>query len=168
MQYLNSTEMMMPLLKPLDKLSIGGTLSDSLHPLLTLQSQNINIANAGINVIRNENKPEFSGRFFSQRLWGAKDPFSGFSVTASFPLFGASAYRNKVKAAQAEVAVQQKQFEYEKQVWSTRQTQLRQEVDKNRTMLLFYESTGLKQADEIIKAASLAYRAGEISFAELS
>ena len=168
MQYLNSTEMMMPLLKPLDKLSIGGTLSDSLHPLLTLQSQNINIANAGINVIRNENKPEFSGRFFSQRLWGAKDPFSGFSVTASFPLFGANAYRNKVKAAQAEVAVQQKQFEYEKQVWSTRQTQLRQEVDKNRTMLLFYESTGLKQADEIIKAASLAYRAGEISFAELS
>ena len=27
---------------------------------------------------------------------------------------------------------------------------------------------GLKQAEEIIKAASLAYRSGEISFAELS
>ena len=35
-------------------------------------------------------------------------------------------------------------------------------------MLFFYESTGLRQAEEIIKAATLAYRAGEISFAELS
>lgn len=35
-------------------------------------------------------------------------------------------------------------------------------------MLSFYETSGLKQADEIIKAASLAYRSGEISFAELS
>jgi cobalt-zinc-cadmium resistance protein CzcA len=33
---------------------------------------------------------------------------------------------------------------------------------------LFYETTGLKQANEIINAASLAYRAGEIGFAELS
>ena len=32
----------------------------------------------------------------------------------------------------------------------------------------FYESAGLKQANEIIKASSLAYRAGEISFAEFS
>ena len=35
-------------------------------------------------------------------------------------------------------------------------------------MLAFYESAGMRQANEIIKAASLAYRAGEISFAELS
>jgi cobalt-zinc-cadmium resistance protein CzcA len=35
-------------------------------------------------------------------------------------------------------------------------------------MLSFYESAGLKQAESIIKAATLAYRAGEISFAELS
>ena len=45
---------------------------------------------------------------------------------------------------------------------------MQQEVEKNRSMLLFYETSGLKQADEIIKAASLAYRAGEISFAALS
>jgi cobalt-zinc-cadmium resistance protein CzcA len=101
-------------------------------------------------------------------LWGAKDPFTGFSVSAAFPLFGASAYRNKVKVAQAEMAVQQKQYDYSKQVLSTRQMQMQQEVERNRNMLSFYESTGLKQANEIIKAATLAYRAGEISFAELS
>jgi cobalt-zinc-cadmium resistance protein CzcA len=168
MQYLNSNELLLPVMKPLDKLFIPGAFNDSLHPVLALQSQNINISNAGIGVVKNENKPEFSGRFFTQRLWGASDPFTGFSVTAAFPLFGASAYKNKVKVAQADMTVQQKQFDYNKQVLSTRQLQMQQEVEKNKSMLSFYESTGLKQAEEIIKAATLAYRAGEISFAELS
>ena len=168
MQMLNIEELMLPLMMPLEKLPMPDVVNDSLHPLLTLQSQNINIANAGIGVIKNENKPEFSGRFFSQRLNGLSDPFSGFSVSASFPLFGAGAYRNKVKAAQAELAVQQKQYDYGRQVFNTQQKQRQQEVERNRGMLAFYESTGLKQAGEIIKASSLAYRAGEISFAELS
>jgi len=166
-QLLNTEELALPLLLPLEKLSMPA-VNDSLHPVLALQSQNINIANAGIAVIKNENKPEFAGRFFSQRLWGAKDPFTGFSVSAVFPLFGASAYRNKVKVAQAEMAVQQKQYDYSKQVLTTKQIQIQQEVERNKSMLAFYESTGLKQANEIIKAATLAYRAGEISFAELS
>ena len=168
MQYLNAGEMMLPLLLPLEKLPMYGVTIGSEHPLLVLQTQNINIANAGIAVVKNENKPDFSGRFFSQRLYGTKDPVSGFSVSAAFPLFGASAYRSKVKVAQADMALQQKQYDYDKQVLSTRQLQMQQEVDKNRSMLTFYESAGLRQADEIIKAASLAYRAGEISFAELS
>ena len=167
-QLLNTTELMMPLLIPLEKMPLPTAVSDSSHPLLALQSQNINIANAGIAVIKNENKPEFAGRFFSQRLYGVKDPFTGFSVSAIFPLFGANAYRSKVKVAEAEMRVQQKQYEYGKQLFATRQIQLQQEVEKNNSLLTFYETAGLKQAEEIIKAASLAYRSGEISFAELS
>ena len=167
MQLLNTVEPVLPLTMPLEKLSIQENATDS-HPVLALQTQNINIANAGIGVIKNENKPEFSGRFFSQRLWGAKDPYSGFSVSAAFPLFGANAYRNKLKVAQAEMGVQQKQYDYSKQLLNTRMIQLQQEVERNRSMLSFYEITGLKQAGEIIKASSLAYRAGNISFAELS
>ncbi len=168
MQLVNTNELMLPVMMPLEKLSMPGIANDSIHPVLALQSQTVNIANAGIGVIKNENKPEFAGRFFSQRLWGAKDPFTGFSVSAAFPLFGANAYRNKVKVAQADMAVQQKQYDYDKQLLTTRQLQMQQEVGKNKSMLSFYETTGLRQADEIIKAASLAYRAGEISFAELS
>lgn len=168
MQFVNSNDKLLPLMIPLEKLSMPGPGNDSVHPVLSLQSQNINIANAGIAVMRNENKPEFSGRFFSQRLWGAKDPVSGFSVSAAFPLFGAGAYKNKVKLAQAELAVQQKQYEYGKRVFTTQQAQAQQEVYRNNSLLAFYESTGLKQAEEIIKASSLAYRAGEISYAEFS
>jgi len=166
MQLLNSKELLLPLMIPLEKLSIPVALNDSMHPVLVLQSQSINIANAGIAVARNENRPEFSGRFFSQSLWGANDPFTGFSVSAAFPLFGA--YRNKVKVAQAEMTVQQKQYDYNTQLLVMQRTQRQQEVERNRNMLAFYESTGLKQASEIIKASSLAYRSGEISFAELS
>ncbi len=168
MQVLNSDENMLPMAQPLEKLSIPASLNDSIHPVLALQTQNVNIANANVAVTRNENKPEFSGRFFSQRLYGMKDPFTGFSVTASFPLFGVGAYRNKIKTAQAEVAVQQKEYEYDRQLFTTQQMQVMKEVEKNNTLLSFYETTGLKQAQEIINAASLAYRAGEISFAELS
>ncbi|HRO46731.1 CusA/CzcA family heavy metal efflux RND transporter [Agriterribacter sp.] len=168
MQLLNTNEQLLPMQEPLEKLTMHGAANDSMHPALALQTQNINIANAGIAVIKNENKPEFSGRFFSQRLYGAKDPFTGFSVTAAFPLLGGDAYRNKVKVARANMAVQQKQFEYGKQVFATQQAQVQNEVEKNNSLLFFYETTGLKQAEEIIKAASLAYRSGEISFAELS
>ncbi len=82
MQLLNTNEILMPALMPLGKIAMPVAGDDGTHPALALQSQNINIASAGIRVIRNENRPEFSGRFFSQRLWGAKDPFSGFSVSA--------------------------------------------------------------------------------------
>lgn len=167
-QLVNSNDLMLPLMQPLDKLTMPAQSADSLHPLLALQSQNINIANAGVSVVKNENKPDFSGRFFSQRLWGASNPFTGFSVTASFPLFGASAYRSKVKTAQAEVQLQQKQFEYQQQLFNTQQLQMQKEVGRNNSLLSFYEKSGLRQAEEIIKAASLAYRSGEISFAELS
>ncbi len=40
-------------------------------------------------------------------------------------------------------------------------------MEQERAMLLFYEQTGLRQAEEIINAATLSYRSGEISFAEL-
>lgn len=167
-QLINSDTVVMPLAVPLEKLPLPGLVADTSHPMIALQSQNVNIATAGIAVIKNENKPEFSGRFFSQRLWGASDPFTGFSVTAAFPLFGAGAYRNKVRMAQAEAAVQQKQLDYGWQVFRTRRAQAQQEYTRNNSLLTFYETAGLKQAEEIIKASSLAYRAGEISFIEFS
>ena len=168
MQLLNTNETMLPIMQPLEKLSLPRLAADSLHPVIRLQKQNINIASAGIAVIKNENKPEFSGRFFSQRLYGASSPYSGFSVIAAFPLFGSGAYRDKVKTAQAEAGVQQRQYEYNFQMFSTQRLQAQLEAVKNNKLLSFYETTGLRQADEIIKASSLAYRSGEISFAELS
>ena len=168
MQLLNTKDTMLPKEMPLETLTMPVISIDTSHPQLLLQSQNINIANAAVSVAKNENKPELSGRFFTQRLYGIKDPFTGFSVTAALPLVGAKAYKNKVRVAYAEFIMQQKKYDYEKQLFNTQQTQVQQEVEKNSSLLAFYQTTGIKQAEEIIKASSLAYRAGEISFAELS
>jgi cobalt-zinc-cadmium resistance protein CzcA len=168
MQILNINDIVLPLGLPLEKLVSENVSGDSVHPVLALQAQQINIAGATIAVAKNDNKPEFSGRFFTQRLWGANNPFSGFSVTAAFPLFGLNAYRNKVKMVQADRILQQKQYDYENQLLNTQLLQLQQEVEKSQAMLTFYETNGLRQATEIINASSLAYRSGEISFAELS
>jgi len=46
MQLVNTNEMMLPVITPLEKLSMPGIANDSIHPVLALQSQTINIANA--------------------------------------------------------------------------------------------------------------------------
>jgi cobalt-zinc-cadmium resistance protein CzcA len=127
----------------------------------------VNIASSNISVQKNTNRPEFSGRFFSQRLWGANDPFTGFSVTAAIPLFGGGAYRNKVKVANAEREVQEKTLAYQTLQLQTQRANAVADIEKSRSLLEFYETSGLKQAEEIISAATLSYRSGEISFAEL-
>lgn len=168
MMLLNLNEWLLPVSESLQKLHFNLDTFSSVHPLLALQQQNINIASSNISVQKNSNKPEFSGRFFSQRIWGARDPYTGFSVTAAFPLFGNKAYKNKVSVANAEMEVQQKQLAYQSQQVNTERQTAITAIEKHLAMLDFYEKTGLKQADEIIKAASLSYSSGEISFAELS
>lgn len=166
-QLLNTTAVYLAEDKPLEKLTPLNP-TDSLHPVIAREQQQISIAEASVNIVRQENRPEFSGRFFSQRLYGMRDPFSGFSVSAAIPLFGRGAMRQKIKAARQEVAVQQKQFEYGQQLFETEKAQAAKEVEKNNLLLAFYENAGLRQAEAIISASGLAYRAGEISFAELS
>lgn len=168
MQLLNTDQRFLPLDSALQKLPLPAGITDGSHPVIELQKQQVAIADAGVSLAKNENKPDFSGRFFSQRLYGLSDPFNGFSVSAAFPIFGAGAYRSRVKAAQAEVEVQQTQLAYSEQVYQTRRMQAQQEVGKNNALLAFYETTGLVQAAEIIKSSTVAYRLGEISFAELS
>ncbi|RYD99940.1 MAG: CusA/CzcA family heavy metal efflux RND transporter [Sphingobacteriales bacterium] len=162
---LNRDEWLLPVAAPLEKISIS--TDSARHPLLNLQAQNVKIAAANIGVQRNNNRPEFSGRVFSQRLWGAPDPFTGFSVTAAIPLFGISANRNRVKHATAEMEVAEKNLAYQEQVLATKIQSALAELEKHTALLRFYETSGLQQAAEIIKAATLSYKAGEISFAEL-
>jgi len=167
MMLLDQEEWLLPEARPLEKLSFSPD-PGSTHPIIVLQQQNINIAAAGIRMQKNANMPEFSGRFFTQRLWGADDPFTGFSVTAAFPLLGIRAGRNKVMAARMEKEAQEKKLSYQNQLLQLKRSNAIAAIEKSKTLLDFYESTGLRQADEIIKAATLSYNAGESSFAELS
>jgi cobalt-zinc-cadmium resistance protein CzcA len=138
------------------------------HPLSILQQQNISIANAELEVNKQSRKPNFEGRFFSQRLYGTTPYYSGFSVTASIPIFGRNNYRNTIAAGKIEQQYQQSIFDYQRQSLSVEYKIAYLQIQKNLDLLNYYEQTGLSQADAIMKAANLSYRAGEISFAELS
>ncbi len=138
------------------------------HPQLQSQQQNINIAQAEIDVQKQSRKPNFEGRFFSQRLYGVSNPYSGFSVSMGIPLFGGSTYRNKIKAAELERSYQQSVLNYEGLTLSTNYNQAYQQLQKDLELLKYYEGIGLVQAEAIIKSANLAYRGGEINFAELT
>ncbi|GAB3417194.1 CusA/CzcA family heavy metal efflux RND transporter [Niabella aquatica] len=165
---LNQDEWILPVEGALEKLKIAEPAAGNIHPLLGLQQQNVNIASSNISVQKNTNKPEFSGRVFSQALWGAKNPLTGFSVTAAFPLFGVNAYRSKIKAATAEKNVQETMLTYQTQLLKTQKAVSVTSLEKNLSLLNFYETTGLRQSEEIISAALLSYKTGEINFAGLS
>ncbi|HVG16288.1 MAG TPA: TolC family protein [Chitinophagaceae bacterium] len=138
------------------------------HPQLQYQQQNISVAGAEIGIQQQSRKPTFSGRFFTQRLYGISDPFSGFSVSVGLPFIGGTGYRNKIKAAEIGRSYQESLYAYERLSLRTAFIQAYEGLKKDEELLRYYESTGLAQADAIMKAANIAYRAGEISFAELS
>ena len=168
MQLLNSSEAILPLSKSLEKLEYGLQNSTENHPSLLLLQQNIAIANSEIAIQKSNNLPEFSGRIFSQKLYGVDDPYSGFSFSTLFPIFGSGANHNKIKAARTEKEVQEQQLQYKTQILKSDLTQRQTEVEKSLSGLQFYETLGLQQADEIIKAANQSYRAGETSYADFS
>ncbi|MEP7231607.1 MAG: CusA/CzcA family heavy metal efflux RND transporter [Ginsengibacter sp.] len=166
---LNTTNGYLPDVTMLQKVQVAFLdIAINNHPLLQSQQQNISIAAAELNVQQQSRKPNFEGRFFSQRLYGVSNPYSGFSVSAGVPLFGGNTYRNKIKAAQLDKDYQQSVLEYERLTLITNYTQSYQQLLKGRELLAYYEKTGLTQAEAIIKSSNLAYRGGEINFAELT
>lgn len=168
-QYLNTTNYYLPEERPIQKVPVSlfdtGILS---HPRLQFQLQNINISQAEIRVQKQSRNPNFEGRFFSQRFYGVRSPYAGFSVTMGVPLFGRATYKNRIHAAELERSYQQTLLDYEKLALATNVRQAADELQKNQELLSYYETTGLVQADAIIKAANISYRAGEIGFAELT
>jgi cobalt-zinc-cadmium resistance protein CzcA len=151
-RFLNTSLYYLPPLQPLEKVeALFVTDSVQTHPILRLQQQNIAIAEAQVNVQQQSNKPNFDSRFFSQRLYGISNPYSGFSVTVGIPLFGRSSFRNNIRAAQIERAHQQTLYDYERLALNTAYSQAFQQLQKDRELLTFYETTG-----------------GEIGFADLS
>jgi cobalt-zinc-cadmium resistance protein CzcA len=168
MVLMNSTEEVLPVSAPLTPIVLHVNSAGDTHPNLLWQEQKVQVALSEVAVQKNMNRPELSGRVFSQRLWGRADPFSGFSVSLAIPVFGAEASRSRVRAAEARGDQQKKLFAYQQQVWEMQKEQSRTQLQKMGSMLDFYETSGLEQAEEIIRVATTSYRAGEVSFAEVS
>ena len=166
---LNTSETYLPEVGKLQKIKLQ--TNDSIldnNPKILLQKQNIIISQKEIVLQKQNRNPNFEGRFFSQRLYGVKDPLSGFSVSVGLPIFGLNAYRNKIKAAEVEMDYQKYILDNESLNINTIYRNALEDLEKDNELLNYYETTGLIQAEAIIKSSNIAYRSGEISFAELS
>lgn len=164
----NSQIYYLPNEKNLTKISESETLEGNLHPSLLVQQQNIEVSQSMIEVQKNANKPDFSARVFSQSYLGMDDPFTGFSFTVAFPLFGLKSMKTKIKSLEADVELQQTELKWQELNLDNQKNRAMTQLEKEQIMLDFYEKSGLKQAESIISASTLSYRSGEISFAELS
>ena len=168
MRLLNTEDTLLALSSDLQRVDLQVLAdTDSAHPLLRLQQQRINMAEAEIKYQRQTLLPDFTTRFFHQSLYGIQDRFYGYSVTVGVPLFAGS-FNSRVQSAKTGLQVAQQDLEAQTQWLSSTEAQWRAEVDKYAAALAYYEGSGLAQAKGMMDASTLSYRAGEISFAELS
>jgi len=140
----------------------------AMHPSLLAQSGNIQLAEANVRQEQQTAKPDFSASLFTQSIWKQRNNYTGLTLTMSIPVLSQTYYKNKIKSAEAEVAIQKQDYEIKLQDTERQLDIVQAEITRNAEQLRFYEESGLRQGQEILKAAHLSYNSGEISFAELS
>jgi heavy metal efflux system protein len=140
---------------------------DLNHPILQVQKQAISVSEAQIDVEQQSLLPDFQFRLFAQQLYGVSKPYSGFSLTVGVPLFFGS-YTDKIESAKLETQYQLSTLNLQQQELQSAYVQIYEQLQKDSALIDYYQTNGLRQADEIIRSSNLAYKAGEISFAELS
>jgi cobalt-zinc-cadmium resistance protein CzcA len=153
------------------------TSSIKQNPLLAYYNQKILVANSQLSLEKNKFLPDFSLGYFNQLLVKSFNPadinrdyfpgtrIAGFQVGVSVPLFF-NAQQGRFQAAKIQKQIAQSDYELVMNNLKSLFNQQLQEYQKYSDMLRYYETTGLQQADEILKASQLAYRLGEIGYVE--
>ena len=152
---------------PLENWPCQAWQATSTHPLLAPIVKTSILPMLGLMLVKNENKPEFSGRFFLNGF-GEPRPFTGFSVCQQpFLCLAQKHTRTKWKWHRQMWQCNKKQW-----IWSTGaqypKLQMQQEWKKPQHVILLRKHRIKTGEWNYQRPASLAYRAGEISFAELS
>jgi cobalt-zinc-cadmium resistance protein CzcA len=91
--------------------------------------------------------------------------FHGFEFGIGIPIFFWG-QQGKVQSAKIQTHIAQSDYENYKNNLKASFNQQLQEYHKNLELLNYYENTGLKQADEILRVSQIAYLNGEIGYVE--
>lgn len=162
---MNVSEVILPEEKPLARLSMGENPKTGIHPLIEQQQAIVRLAETTIRVQKKGLLPEYSGRAFTQRLYGVDPPFSGFSLSVGVPLASKS-QRKRIEAARIDLQLQGVALQVEARKLTTALAQAQEHVARCEQALVFYEIHGLTQATKIQDIARRTYEAGDISFAD--
>ncbi len=134
-------------------------------PLLLQYEQSNELLANEFALLKQTNKPSLNSRFFTQRLYGLQNPFTGFSVGINFPIGG-----NYVKQQVAITQIQQDQLLASKQAQQREiqenERNLNQMLRSQKELIKHYEKEALPETVEMNKAAMLAFKSGEMSYIE--
>lgn len=152
------------------------SITPDANPALAFSRQQIELARAEKNVASAAMAPDLLLGYFNQTLIGTVHPenggvatgsdrFSGFQVGISLPLWYVP-YRSRVKSAELEKVSAQKDYEDHRLQLNANLQQAMRTYDKHRLSLEYYKSTGMPNAELIIRQARIAFREGEAGYAE--
>jgi cobalt-zinc-cadmium resistance protein CzcA len=144
--------------------SNNDTVLSGGNPILNYYKQNKAVAEQEWKVQRSSVLPDFSFGYFTQQLDGVQG-FNGIQIGIGIPLFFWS-HRGKVQAAKIGIEVAQAQFQTQSQAIVTMAQTKQAEADKYFLNLYWYDTQGLKTAEELLRFADKGYAAGEITYVE--
>jgi cobalt-zinc-cadmium resistance protein CzcA len=146
------------------------------NPSLTHMRQQVEVAVKEKKLEAARSAPDLLVGFFSQTLAGGPldesgtvatttDRFTGFQIGVSLPLWYRP-HRARVRAADLDTKVAENNFRYHEQSLKAQIVQAAEQVNIHNKSLEYYRTSGLLNADRILKQSQLAFREGEIDYAE--
>ena len=147
------------------------------NPAFLHAAQQIEIAKSSKNLEKAMLLPDFTAGYFIQSLTGNQDisghninynglpRFQGFKAGISIPVF-AKSYKSRIQAAETNIQLQQKNVDYlHNQLQSQYQQQLTQ-LFTYQSLIDYYKTSALPNAQTISINAGKGYESGEISYVE--
>ena len=147
------------------------------HPMLQSLYQNMLIAEQTKKVERAQGLPDFKIGYSNQSLigfqtikgtdkyFGAGNRFNVVNIAIAIPLtFGAT--KARIKALEYQKQSLQKQAQYQTTLFNTQLQNALAQYQQDVQQYSYYKAQALPNADDIVKAAQLGYRTGDISYVE--
>lgn len=152
------------------------TTALAANPSLAFMRQQVEVAQSEKKVEVAKFAPDLLIGYFNQTLLevpnnetGAiatsKDRFTGFQVGVSIPLWFAP-HQARVKAAAFNQQAAQSNYQYYQTTLHGQLQQSAQQYSKNKSSLEYYRTSALPNAELILKHSQIAFRGGEIGYAE--
>lgn len=152
------------------------TTALAANPSLAFMRQQIEVAKSEKKVEAAKFAPDLLIGYFNQTLidvpnteTGAiatsKDRFTGIQVGVSIPLWFVP-HQGRVKAAEFNRQAAQSNYQYYQTTLHGQLQQAAQQYAKSKSSLEYYRSSALPNAELILKQSQIAFRGGEIGYAE--
>lgn len=149
---------------PKQILAIADTTALKLNPSLSYYNQMILVAQSQVKVEKNKFLPDLSIGYFNQSLDGITG-FQSVQFGVGIPIFFSS-QKGRVQSAKIQEEIAKSDAQNYNNALKANFNQQMQAYGKLTNLVNYYESSGLQQADQILRITQFSYKKGEIGYVE--